>query len=285
MDISKWKSFYSFEFPTRRISRKSVRAVRSFLDEKGLGRVGVLLTCNDLNWRNQLFISQVSYQRFVLAEDGLGAYLSYRRRLLGWLYAEVYLRLFYSDVTFHYGKMNHSAADLHVSLSEGAFPWRPDSNKRLIFDEFVRYCEQLSLRLVGDWKCLSTASALLITQPLSDHGHWRFEDEVLAYSKMLKVLGQSEQLVVVKKHPAESHASFKEKIGFLESRHKSLQFKSIDSEVPVEVVCSELRSGSKVLSVISTGALNVSLARPDLEVFCDSAWANKLRNRWPVNFL
>lgn len=284
IDRSVWRSVYFFSFPSKIISRKSVRAVRRFLIKENLGAAEVLFTCNDVNWRSQIFITQLSHSKYYIAEDGLGGYVDYRRTFVGWCYAEIYLRVLYPDVTFHYGKMNQSRADLYLSLSGTAFPWRPNSRKKLIPYEFSQYCHEVSARQPINWDWLSTTSALLVTQPLSDQGHWTLSQELAVYTRMLSTLHQDAQ-VVVKKHPAESSGSFLDKVEFLNRKFEGLDFQPVESQIPVEIICQSLPLGSNVFSIMSTGALNVSLLRPDLNVFCDSSWEDRLDGRWQVGFL
>ena len=284
IDWTNWDAVHFFSFPSKRISRKSARAARCFLSANKLCSANVLLTCNDVNWRTQLFISQISFSSLVVAEDGFAAYANYHRNLAGWLYAETYLRLFYSDVTFHYGKMNRARADMYLSISSDAFPWCPESRKKVVFEEFSRYCFYLSSRLDGGWNGLSSTSAVLMTQPLSDQGHWRFRDEMAVYSRMLGSLAGAGR-VLVKKHPAEGFEGFSRKMSYLKEWFKDLSLEAIYSDVPIEVIVGRLPPGARIFSIVSTGALNASLMREDLQVFCDRGVADKIGGRWPVGFL
>ncbi len=284
IDRTIWKSVHFFSFPTTKISRKSIQKAHRFLSQENLESAEVLFTCNDVNWRSQIFITRINYSKYYVAEDGLGAYLDYRRTFLGWCYAEIFLRILYPSVTFHYGKMNQSRADLYLSLTDSAFPWRENYTKRLILREFSNYCHKISANQTGTSGRLSLATAILITQPLSDQGHWSYSKELHTYTKMLNTLSRGEQLVV-KKHPAESSRSFHKKVDFLSRKFNRLDVQPIESKLPVEVICQALAPASKVFSIMSTGAINISMLRPDLEVFCDSSWENKLGEHWPIKFL
>lgn len=280
-----WWSVKFLKFPTKRIAGKSVKTVQRFLVDEGLEHIDSLMTCNDLNWRNQLFMASVRHSRFIVAEDGFAAYMGQTRSTIDWLYAEVYLRLFFGKVTRHYGKMNQSQADLYVSLHSSAFRWFPTSPKKEIFFEFLAYCEELAGKLRHNWPCISKAEAILLTQPLSDHGHWSSKEELSAYHKLLRSSPDIAGQVIVKKHPAETEESFSKKLSWLEERFPAIQFSPIRSGVPVEIIGQLLPPGAKFLSISSTAALNVSVARPDILVICDSSRRRTVGEGWPVSYV
>lgn len=280
-----WWSVKFLSFPTKRISGKSIKTVRRFLIDEGLEHVDSLMTCNDLNWRNQLFMASVKYSRFIVAEDGFGAYVGQKRSAIDWLYAEVYLRWFFGKVTRHYGKMNQSQADLYVSLHGSAFRWFPTSPKKEIFPEFLAYCQEAAEKLRHNWPSINEAEAILLTQPLSDHGHWSLKKELSAYHRLLGSVRDIGSKVIVKKHPAETEEGFSRKLSWLEETFPSIQFTLIRSVCPAEIIALLLPSGSKFLSIASTAAFNVSIARADIAVVCDSSWRRAVYEGWPVSYV